>query len=215
MARRKSSTKIVEFPPLPDLDKAAILALDLGRRTGWMYQSREGVRDSGVFELYDPAGIKKTYEDGKRFLALRAFVDGLDDQLQSADVVAFEEVNPATHLSKRAASLYAGFRGELLTWATLHNKVIVPIPVGTWKKLFCGNGAAKKKQVIDECVNRGFLPFDHAGAEGTEHDDNEADAIGIFHALFEIKKNQATVTDAKPKPKRKRATKRKKPATTH
>lgn len=208
---KKPTTKKHEYPPLPPLDKAVIISLDLGRRTGWLYRSRDGKIDSGVHELYDKLGLRKTYQDGKRFSALRQFIHGLDEQLGGADVIAFEEVNPATHLSKRAASLYAGFRAVLMAWADLHDKLIVPIPVGTWKKHFTGNGSAKKKDVIDECVRRGYLPFDSVETADTEQDDNEADAIGIYHSIFEIEKEQkAGATRAKPKPKRARAKTRKK-----
>lgn len=193
-----AGAKKAELPPIPPLTGLTVIALDLGRRTGWCYRSDNGAMDSGVHELYDKAGFKKTYQDGARFGALRRFVHGLDEQLGGADIIAFEEAHPGTHKSNRQRTLYAGFRAALMEWANTHERPIYPIPVGTWKRAFCGNGNAKKPDIIAECVKRGFLPFDAPERENTLHDDNEADAIGILHALDFLASEQHATPAQKP-----------------
>jgi crossover junction endodeoxyribonuclease RuvC len=157
------------MPPLKNGGKcASIIALDLGRRTGWAYKTRDGETDSGVHEVYDPNDGIKRFEDGVRFRAFRDFVHTLDQQMGLADIIAFEQVSGGMQGHQNA--LYNGYRAVLMAWASDQGRVVVPLPVGTIKRAACGKGNAKKDDVIDAVRTRLGLPT---------FDDNEADAIAM------------------------------------
>jgi len=201
MARAK---KPAEIPPIiGQLEQQNVLALDLGRRTGWCYGTRIGSKDSGVHEMYDLRGFRHNYEDGERFNALRSFVHTLDGQLGGLDVVAFEDVHPSAHKSARQTQLYQGMRANLMSWADTHYVTCIPVPVGTIKKALTGSGRAKKEDVIAAVTELGYRPFD----------DNEADAIAVMRTLPFLQAEAARVARAL-KPSRKNAAKPRKKAVT-
>ena len=167
-----------------------IIALDLGRRTGWaVYDPKNGIergRDSGVYELYPEATKKqeKHITDGDRFASLARFLTSLDDALGGADVVAFEQVDGGT--KGRQTVLYNGYRAIVLEWATRLGKTAYPVPVHTIKRVFAGRAGASKDEVTASAVGLGFLPFD----------DNEADAIGCMHTIVRLSDNPAELERA-------------------
>lgn len=178
-----------EYPTIGEASTASIIALDLGQRTGWA-SFRGGLehhRDSGVFELYESTTSRKrapaSFDDGQRFRALAQFLNDID-QVAAPTIVAFEQVNGGT--KGRQTQLYNGYRAILMEWCYRCGKRVLPLPVGTIKKLFTGTGSADKERVIAECVSRGYLPFD----------DNEADAIAILHAVGDAATDRALFASA-------------------
>lgn len=160
-----------------------IIALDLGRRTGWcVYCPKNKIergRDSGVYELYPEARRKKakTITDGQRFTALARFLTSLDDAVGVADVLCFEQVDGGT--KGRQTVLYNGYRAIVLEWATRLGKTTYPVPVHTIKRVFGIGPGRTKEPVLNAAVAAGYLPFD----------DNEADAIGCLHTVIRLSDN--------------------------
>lgn len=161
--------KLPIIPPLKTENKyASIIALDLGRRCGWAYKTKDGQTDSGVHEVYDPVGHIQRFEDGIRFKAFRDFVHTLDQQIGQADIIAFEQVHGGT--KGHQSVMNPGYRAVLMAWAADQGKLVVPLAVGTIKRAACGKGNATKDEVIAAVRERaGVAPFD----------DNEADAVAI------------------------------------
>lgn len=160
-----------------------IIALDLGRRTGWaVYAPKSKIergRDSGVYELYPEASRKQedAITDADRFVSLGRFLTALDDAIGGADVVAFEQVDGGT--KGRQTVLYNGYRAIVLEWSARLGKVPYPVPVHTIKRVYANRGAASKEEVIAAAVAHGYLPFD----------DNEADAIACLHTTIRLSKS--------------------------
>jgi hypothetical protein len=166
-------SKPTAYPQLPvSLKDLNVLALDLGRRTGWCHQKKDGTLNSGVHELYSEDQHKQEFEDGLRFMALRHWFVRFGEQVGGWDVVAFEQV-PAGASMGRQRVLYPSMRAVIMAECAERGILCVPIPVGTWKVAYCGNGNANKDKVMAESSRRGFSFFD----------DNESDALGIFHGF--------------------------------
>jgi Holliday junction resolvasome RuvABC endonuclease subunit len=171
--RERVGTHAVELPPIPPLAGKRLLALDLGRLTGWALET-PSISDSGTHTLFDIKGKVRTYEDGERFSAFEDFLDLMWQRSNGLDIVAFEEVHPRTHASSRQIQLYEGFRAVLMSFCRRRKTCIVPIPVATVKRICSGNGRAKKADMIAAVCSLGYAPWD----------DNEADAIAIMLTLL-------------------------------
>lgn len=146
-----------------------LLAVDLGTKTGFGVGSA-GHMVSGTWNL------KPSRWDGggMRFVKFRARLDEILNAYGLTHVF-YEEVR--RHAGTDAAHVYGGLLATLTAWCEEHHIPYQGLPVGTIKKRFTGNGNASKELMIAECVRRGFDPCD----------DNEADAIAIFHlALAEL-----------------------------
>lgn len=177
--------KVVELPPVGELRNCVIASLDLGRRTGWacFKGGLEPMMDSGVFELYQPRDPQPDYQPDERFNALYSFLGKLH-QATSFTHLAFEMV---TFGQKGAqATTWPGYRAIVMMWAQRAGCKVIPMHTGTIKKAFCGNGAAKKEEMIETARRRGYLPFD----------DNECDAIAVLHAISVLANDSAEYLEA-------------------
>src|SRR4029077_1208922 len=106
-------------PATPDLNRAvrscdhsplAILALDLGTRTGWALQSVGGGIPSGTVSFrpsrYDGGGV--------RYLRFRAWVDSVANDAGGIGVIHYEEIR--RHLGTDAAHIFGGLLATLTAW---------------------------------------------------------------------------------------------------
>lgn len=170
----------LDLPEIPSLSGKTILACDLGRRTGWAYEMPSGAVESGVHELYDTTKGVRNYQDGQRFYAFDQFLRWIDRQYAPVDVVAFEDVHPGTHKSSRQSQLYAGFRATIMLWATDRGKLIVPLPVGTVKKVI-SKGNANKDEMVEGIRALGYPTFS----------EDECDAIATLLCLHRVTHRQS------------------------
>lgn len=139
------------------------LALDLGTTTGFAWSAATGSFVSGTWD-FKP----KKYEGaGMRYLRFTQALDNLHARLP-IDTIWFEAVR--RHLGVDAAHVYGGLMGHLESWCERNKVPYEGVPVGSIKKGWTGNGAAKKDAMIAEAVRRGYEP----------DDDNEADAMAIL-----------------------------------
>jgi len=147
----------------------ALLALDLGTTTGFCVGERTGALASGTQSFkpgrYDGGGM--------RFVRFRRWLDELH-VAYPIKMVVFEEVR--RHAGTDAAHVYGGLMATLQAWC--EDKVIAygGVPVGTIKKAWTGLGNASKGEMMAAAIVRGFAPLD----------DNEADALALWHCAKEM-----------------------------
>lgn len=144
-----------------------ILALDLGTTTGFAIGGKGHVI-SGIW------GLKPSRYDGggMRYVKFRAKLDELY-RSSPFDMVFYEEVR--RHAGTDAAHVYGGLMGHLTEWCESKKIPYAAEPVGSIKKFWTGKGNADKDMMIAEAKRRGFSPID----------DNEADALALFHMKIE------------------------------
>jgi Holliday junction resolvasome RuvABC endonuclease subunit len=141
-----------------------ILALDLGTRTGYCVGYGDGAAASGVAD-FKP---KRFEGGGMRYLRFRNWLTEMHSNAAFTSVY-FEEVR--RHIGTDAAHIYGGLMGHLTAWCEERKMPYSGVPVGTIKKSATGRGNANKEAMIAAVTSWGYAPID----------DNEADAIALFH----------------------------------
>ena len=142
----------------------AVIALDLGTKTGWAVL-RGGRVTSGTCE-FKPGRFEG---GGMRFLRFARWLDDLRELVGGTiGGIYFEEVR--RHVATDAAHVYGGLLGTLTSWCEQHGVPYSGIPVATIKKAATGKGNADKAAMIAAIRRVGFDP----------RDDNEADAIALL-----------------------------------
>jgi hypothetical protein len=144
---------------------SAVLALDLGQKTGWAVRNADGAIASGTVE-FKPGRFEG---GGMAFLRFRAWLQEVDRAAGGIDAVYFEEVR--SHRGVAAAHAYGGFLAHLTAWAEANKIPYAGVPVGTIKRHATGQGNANKEAVTAAVRVLGFAPAD----------DNEADALALLH----------------------------------
>jgi hypothetical protein len=141
-----------------------ILAIDIGTTTGWARSSRDGSIASGS-EKFAPRRMEAA---GQRWLKFRAFLG--EQRVAAGEIHAIYYEDVKQHAGTLAAHVYGGFLAMLEAWCAANNVPLKPVGVGTVKKHWTGNGAAKKELMIATAKAKGFHPVD----------DNHADALAIL-----------------------------------
>jgi hypothetical protein len=142
----------------------AILALDLGQKTGWAVRNADGAVASGTTEFK----LGRFEGGGMVFLRFRAWLQEVDETAGGISAVYFEEVR--SHRGVAAAHAYGGFLAHLTAWAEANKIPYRGVPVATIKRHATGKGNADKAAVIAAVRAREFDP----------RDDNEADALALL-----------------------------------
>ena len=144
-----------------------ILALDLGSVTGVTYGVVGEIPATTVWRM--PKG--DAYEVG-RFLA--SFEDKLDRALAAGvDLLALEAYVPNSNFgqnNKNTDRRLGPMAGICEKQAFRAGIEVAEEYVGTIRKDFCGNGRAKKPEVMATAKLRGFFPHTH----------DEADSIAVW-----------------------------------
>jgi crossover junction endodeoxyribonuclease RuvC len=157
----------------------AILALDLGQKTGWAVRNTDGAIASGTVE-FKPGRFEG---GGMVFLRFRAWLQEVDETAGGIGAVYFEEVR--AHRGVIAAQSYGAFLGHLTAWAEMFKIPYRGVPVGTIKRHVTGRGNADKEAVIAAVRALGFDPATTTrrtrwrcsiGRSGTEPGDERARA---------------------------------------
>jgi crossover junction endodeoxyribonuclease RuvC len=148
-----------------------ILAIDIGTQCGWALGTRDGKVRSGSASF----SVKKQEVAGQRWLKFRAFLTETGKSAGEIHAVYFEQVmshsrpgQSGTNIT--AAHVYGGFLAHLEYWCALNRLPLVGVHVATVKKHWTGNHAAKKEQMVETAIAKGFRP----------EDNNEADALAIL-----------------------------------
>jgi crossover junction endodeoxyribonuclease RuvC len=143
---------------------SAVLALDLGQKTGWAVHNTDGAIASGTVE-FKPS---RWEGGGMVYLRFRAWLQEVDETAGAIGAVYFEEVR--SHRGVAAAHAYGGFLAHLTAWAEANRIPYAGVPVATIKRHIAGKGNADKDAVIAAVGALGFDP----------KDDNEADALALL-----------------------------------
>jgi Holliday junction resolvasome RuvABC endonuclease subunit len=143
---------------------SAVLALDLGQKTGWAARNTDGAIASGMVE-FKPS---RWEGGGMIYLRFRAWLQEVDETAGAICAVYFEEVR--SHRGTAAAHAYGGFLAHLTAWAEANKIPYRGIPVATIKRHVTGKGNADKAAVMAAVRALGFEPTD----------DNEADALALL-----------------------------------
>lgn len=146
-----------------------LLAIDLGTTTGFCYnQGKDIISDTKNFK-------PKRYEGGgMRYFRFEKWLKAILEEGKPA-YVYFEEVR--AHNGVNAAHIYGGFMSSVSRICEEFKIPYSGVAVGTIKKHISGRGDASKdrvKQAVELLL--GIKP----------KDDNEADAIAIWHYAKEI-----------------------------
>ncbi|MBF0190245.1 MAG: hypothetical protein HQL99_03725 [Magnetococcales bacterium] len=145
--------------------EGAILALDLGSKTGWALHQSDGTITSGTVE-FRPGRFEG---GGMAFLRFKKWLDEVRGFAGSIGYIVFEEVR--AHAGVTAAHVYGGFLAHLSAWAEQHEIPYLGVPVGTIKRHATGKGNASKEEVMEAMRRKGHHPAD----------DNASDALAILH----------------------------------
>lgn len=150
--------------------EAALLAVDLGTRTGWALRLPDGTITSGT-QSFAP---RRHEGGGMRYLRFRGWLNEIHDITRPRiGTIVFEEVR--RHMGTDAAHIYGGLMAHLTAWAEAMKIPYRGIPVQHIKRAATGKGNAKKDAMIAAVEARGFRP----------RDDNEADAIAMLLGTIE------------------------------
>jgi len=152
----------------------AILALDLGLKTGWAVWCDDGSVGSGTQIM------KRKYSDdyGVRFLLFHSW---LTEMKNKYDITEIYYENVVRHTGTQAAHAYGGFKAMMSAWCEHHGIKYVGngVAVGTIKKHVSGKGNANKNLMIVSVEKLGYKPCD----------DNEADALALLdYVVRKVKK---------------------------
>ncbi|MBX6324319.1 MAG: hypothetical protein IRY94_21110 [Rhodospirillaceae bacterium] len=142
----------------------AVLALDLGQRTGWALRGRDRAITSGTVE-FRPGRFEG---GGLAWLRFKAWLEDVRQAAGDLDLVVFEEVR--AHRGTIAGHIYGGFVAHLSAWCEFREIPYQGVPVATIKRHATGRGNADKQAVIAAVRRLGFSPAD----------DNEADALALL-----------------------------------
>jgi hypothetical protein len=149
----------------------AVLALDLGNRTGWALRLPDGRKHHGHVDFHR-GGHER---DGAPFLRFRAWLIEQHSKVQAAggeiSLVVFERLDfiPRKNGYKSAFS-WGAYWGALTAWCEHHGFAYLPVAAATLKKSATGSGRATKGDIIAALQAAGFQVTD----------DNEADAIALL-----------------------------------
>ncbi len=153
------------LPHLGANGNGAVLALDLGSKTGWALAHPDGTITSGTV-TFKPGRFEG---GGMAFVRFKAWLNELSGNSGQLAAIHFEEVR--RHVGTTAAHVYGGFLAHLTAWAEMKGIPYQGVPVGTIKKHATGKGNANKQAMIQAMRDKGHEPGD----------DNEADALAILH----------------------------------
>ncbi|MBF0626164.1 MAG: hypothetical protein HQL82_15320 [Magnetococcales bacterium] len=160
---------VTTLPHEGAVGKGAILALDLGMKTGWALGSPGGRPFMSGTDEFRPGRFEG---GGMAFLRFTRWLDEVRTLVAPTGglkAVCFEEVR--AHAGTTAAHVYGGFLGQLTAWCELHQLPYQGVPVGVIKRHATGKGNASKAEMIAAMRAKGHNPGD----------DNEADALALLY----------------------------------
>lgn len=143
------------------------LALDIGTHMGFAILRADNRIESGCEKF-----VAKSQEgEGMRYVHFRRWLLEVKQANEGLSHVAYEMVMGHGPGQVYSAHVFGGFLAILMVFCEHHQLTYEGVHVGTIKKRWTGNGAAKKHQMVARCEELGFHPAN----------DNEADAIALLH----------------------------------
>ncbi|WP_085440244.1 hypothetical protein [Magnetofaba australis] len=152
-------------PDGPPQTASAILALDLGTKTGWAVW----LPDAGITSGVEIFRHDRWQGGGMRFLRFKQWLTDIKNAAGTLDAIFYEEVR--RHMGVDASHAYGGWLAILTAWCEHHQIPYEGVPVGVIKRHVTGRGNASKGLVMQGVQKLGYQPGD----------DNEADALALLH----------------------------------
>lgn len=149
----------------------AILALDLGTKTGWALHERSGETPLHGTESFEES---RHSGGGMRFLRFKRWLTEIKNSVDTDLEIYYEEVGGQMR-SGQAGRVYGGFWATLTAWCEHHEIPYEGIPIGTVKKFATGKGNASKEDMIAYAKNV---------VHNFEGDDNAADAVCVLRCAL-------------------------------
>jgi hypothetical protein len=138
-----------------------LLSLDLAIRTGWCFGTAGSKPRWGAFSLGEVVDNDFGRIYAKLFQWLGDFV-----ALEKPDRLVFEAPLPGPRQSSaNAARILLGAATVTELVCQLNSIGCREVAVSTVRKHFCGNGNAKKADVMEACARRGWQVTDHNAAD--------------------------------------------------
>lgn len=143
-----------------------ILALDTALKTGYAY----GAGGDITFGTYDLSDFPS--DNAVRGRMFRRFLVELLNELEPQDICIETPVHfrAGPNSGQQSGILLYGLAWEVHRAAELRNIPRHEVYPGTIKKFATGNGHAKKPEVIEAIINKGYAV----------EDDNQADAVAML-----------------------------------
>lgn len=160
----------------------SILALDLAEKTGWAIASPGAIaawplhsgallKGAGPFEGVHYGTQKLSSITGRHGVVYASLLRWLDDMIKvHKPILIIAEAPLPRHRSIDSARRALGLSAIADCMAQLRSIQMLEIPVSTVRKHFAGSGHAKKPEIFDLCLSRGWKP----------QDDNAADALAVL-----------------------------------
>lgn len=148
-----------------------VLALDLATEMGFALLRADGRIESGSVKFQPRA----KEGEGMRWVHFKRWLVEMKATNEGIDRIAYELVVGGVPGQVYAAQIYGGFVAILLAFCEHHQIAYTGYHVGTIKKLWTGNGAAKKPEMVARCKALGFNVENH----------NQADAIALLHVALD------------------------------
>jgi hypothetical protein len=144
--------------------KKVILALDLGTKTGWATRpTGSGVVTHGVQDF----SRKRGESLGMIYLRFGKWLREMVEAV-TPEVIIYETPH---HRGGWATEITVGFSTRVHEVCASCKIEHMGVHSGTLKKFWVGRGRCSKEDMMEECRKRGFETYE----------DNEADAIALFH----------------------------------
>lgn len=148
-----------------------LLALDLATEMGFALLRADGRIESGSIKFQPRA----KEGEGARWMNFKRWLVETKAANEGLDRIAYELVVGGVPGQVYAAQIYGGFVAILQAFCEHHQIAYSGYHVGTIKKRWTGNGAAKKPEMVARCKALGFNVDNH----------NEADAIALLHVALD------------------------------
>lgn len=147
------------------------LALDLATEMGYALLRANGRIESGSVK-FQP---KAKEGEGMRWVHFKRWLVDTKASNPGLRRITYELVVGGVPGQVYAAQIYGGFVAILQVFCEHHQIEYGGVHVGTIKKRWTGNGAAKKPAMVARCKELGFNVENH----------NEADAIALLHVALD------------------------------
>lgn len=148
-----------------------VLALDLATEMGYALNRADGRIESGSVK-FNP---KAKEGEGMRWVLFKRWLVEKKAENERLERITYELVVGGVPGQVYAAQIYGGFVAIVQSFCEHHQLAYNGIHVGTIKKRWTGNGAARKPDMVARCRALGFNITNH----------NEADAIALLHVQLD------------------------------
>ncbi len=154
------------------MSNVTILALDLGRSTGWAVL-QNGIVTIGTQEFPD----KRGESPGMLYLRFGGWLEQMYEiMMKKLGLVIYEQ---AHHRGGAATQVAVGLTTKVLEFCAKYEIQCMTVHTSTLKKVSTGNGAANKDRMMEAARAKGHSPANHDEADAVLALEYARDEIGV------------------------------------